>query len=105
MLTKTVALEKGDSDIRSEALLREAITTLEDFLVYLPAESGEILLSARSIKNPGQAADFIAASAFVKFEDKQRVLNVFEPLARLETVNLDFQKKYRKSSLKKLVVF
>lgn len=86
VLTKTVALEKGDSDIRSEALLREAITTLEDFLVYLPAESGEILLSARSIKNPGQAADFIAASAFVKFEDKQRVLNVFEPLARLETV-------------------
>lgn len=86
VLTKTVALEKGDSDIRSEALLREAITALEDFLGYLPSESGEILLSARSIKNPGQAADFIAASAFVKFEDKQRILNVFEPLARLETV-------------------
>lgn len=84
VLAKTVSLEKGDCDIRSEALLHEAVTALENFIGYLPTDSDDILLSARSIKNPGQAADFIAASTFVKFEDKQRILNMFEPLKRLE---------------------
>ncbi len=84
VLTKTVCLEKGTSDIRTEALLHETFTALENFVGYLPADSSDILLSARSIKNPGQAADFIAASTFVKYEDKQRILNIFEPLARLE---------------------
>lgn len=99
VMTKTVVLERGTSDVRSEALLREAITALENFMGFLPAESSEILLSARSIKNPGQAADFIAASAFVKFEDKQRVLNIFEPLPRLETVAVILEEETKLLSL------
>ncbi len=99
VMTKTVTLERGAADVRTEALLRETFSALEDFMAFLPAESGEILLSARSIKNPGQAADFIAASTFVKFEDKQRVLNVFEPLPRLETVAVILEEEAKLLSL------
>ncbi|MBQ2729476.1 MAG: endopeptidase La [Clostridia bacterium] len=86
VMTKTVSLEQGESDIRSEALLREATTALEAMLAFVPADGNDILVAAKSIKNPGQAADFIASSALVKYEDKQKVLEVFEPLSRLETL-------------------
>ncbi len=86
VMTKTVSLEKGESDLRSEALIREAIMGLEKLISFSPADGNDILMAAKSIKNPGQAADFIASSALVKYEDKQQILEVFEPLARLETL-------------------
>lgn len=86
VMTKTVTLARGESDIRTEALLREATQSLENMLSFAPADNSDLLLAARAITNPGQAADFIASSALVKFEDKQKVLEVYEPLARLETL-------------------
>jgi len=86
VMTKTVSLDRSESDIRSEALIREVISALENMMTFVPADGNDILVAARSLKNPGQAADFIASSSLVKFEDKQRILEVFEPLARLETL-------------------
>ena len=86
VMTKTVSLEQGEEDLRSEALIREAIMGLEKLISFSPADGNDILIAAKSIKNPGQAADFIASSSLVKYEDKQQVLEVFEPLARLETL-------------------
>lgn len=86
ILTKTVMLENAAADIRAEALIREAVTSLEAMLAFAPADGSDILLTAKSIKNPGQAADFIASSSLVKFEDKQQILSVFEPLERIETL-------------------
>jgi len=88
IITKTVSLDRSESDIRSEALLREAISSLEAMMAFIPADGNDILAAAKSLKNPGQAADFIASSALVKFEDKQQILEVFEPLARLETLTV-----------------
>jgi len=86
VMTKTVSLERGESDLKAEALLREAISSLEQLLTFAPTDGTEILITAKSIKNPAQAADFIASSSLVKFEDKQKVLEVFEPLERLEAL-------------------
>lgn len=88
IITKTVSLDRSESDIRSEALLREAISSLEAMMAFVPADGNDILTAAKSLKNPGQAADFIASSALVKFEDKQQILEIFEPLARLETLTV-----------------
>ena len=88
IMTKTVSLERGESDIRTEALLREANAALEKMLTFAPSDSTDLLLAAKVLKNPGQAADFIASSALVKFEDKQRILEIYEPLARLETLTV-----------------
>ena len=86
VMTKTVSLDRSESDIRSEALIREALNALEAMITFVPANGNDILMAAKTISNPGQAADFIASSALVKFEDKQKVLDVFEPLARLESL-------------------
>ena len=88
VMTKTVSVDRCDTDIRSEALIHEAIDALETMMTFVPADGNEILAAAKSIKNPGQLADFIASSALVKYEDKQKVLEAFEPFARLETLIL-----------------
>ncbi len=90
-MTKTVSLENCEDDVHAQALMREATTSLETMMAFAPADSNDILLSAHSIKNPGQLADFIASSALIKFEDKQQVLNVFEPLERLENLLIIMQ--------------
>ncbi|MBE6586918.1 MAG: endopeptidase La [Ruminococcaceae bacterium] len=86
VMTKTVSIENEQSDVRAQALMREAITSLEVMMGFASADSDDILMAAKSIKNPGQLADFIASSALVKFEDKQEVLSAFEPLERLESL-------------------
>lgn len=95
IMTKTVSLERGESDIRTEALLREANTALEKMLAFAPSDSTDLLLAAKVLKNPGQAADFIASNALVKFEDKQRILEIYEPLARLETLTVILESEAR----------
>lgn len=95
VITKTVTLANGENDLRAEALLREATLALEKMLAFSPSDNTDLLLAAKAIKNPGQAADFIASSSLIKFEDKQRVLEVFAPLERIEmlTVILESEAK------------
>ena len=87
VLCKTVTLE-DDGGLRGEAYRHEALTALEAMLHHAPSVSAELLGLARTIKNPGLLADFIAANVLVKYEAKQAVLDCFEPLRRLEAVTL-----------------
>ncbi len=82
-LCKTIQL-KGDSSLHSEALMREAISALEETVKYLPALSGDIVAAAKDIGNLGLLADFIASNVLVKHTDKQAVLECFEPYERME---------------------
>ncbi len=86
ILTKTVSIDDHGSDLRTEALVREVLLELDKMLAFVSADATDVLITAKSLKNPGQMADFIASSAFVKFEDKQRILEIFEPLERLEAL-------------------
>lgn len=87
VICKTIQLS-DTSSIKVEALMREAIVSLEKVTKFLPAVSHEIVLAAKSLKNPGMLADFIASNVLVRFEDKQQVLECFEPLARLELLSV-----------------
>ncbi len=86
IMTKAVSMASDELNIRTEALMREAIVALEKISKLMPNESTDIILTAKSIKNPGQAADFIASAALVKYQDKQRILDIYEPIERLETL-------------------
>ncbi len=88
IMTKTVAVSGSESNLRIEALIREAIIALENISNLMPNDAADIILTAKSIKNPGQAADFIASAALVKYQDKQRILDIYEPVERLETLVL-----------------
>lgn len=84
VLSKTLTAETGVLDIRSEALINESLSTLEEVLQFHPTISGDYLTTASSISNPGLLADFIASSVFVRYQDKEAVLEMFDPLKRLE---------------------
>ncbi len=92
VICKTVTLE-DDGGLRGEAYRHEAITALEAMLRHAPAVSNELLGLARTVKNPGLLADFIAANVLVKYEAKQAVLDCFEPLRRLEAVTLELERE------------
>ncbi len=84
ILSKTVSADLNERDIRTEALLGELRDKMAEMLRYRPAFSQSFELAARSITNPGLLSDFIAAQLFVRYEDKQAVLEEYDPLRRAE---------------------
>ncbi len=84
VLSKTLTSDNSVLDIRTEALLNEAMATLDEMVRYIPSVSDDYLITAGSITNPGLLADFIASSVFVRYQDKAAVLEMFDPAKRLE---------------------
>ena len=72
-----------EGGLRAKAMIEQAKKLLEEMTSYMPAPSDELIMRAKSITNPGLLADFIAANVLVKYEDKQTVLEKFEPMKRL----------------------
>lgn len=84
IISKTMTGESSVNDIKAEALIRELIDSMEEMLQFLPPVSDEFQLAVRSLTNPGLLADFLASSLFVRYEDKQQVLEVTDPTRRVE---------------------
>lgn len=76
----------GTTNIRTQAMMEEALTLLDKITSFLPAPSDELRLRAKGITNPGLLADFIAANVLVKYDDKQQILEGFDPVKRLRTL-------------------
>ncbi len=74
--------------LEGEAYLREANKILATVVRYIPAVAEDILTHVSTIKNPGLYADFVAANILVRYEDKQAILECFEPLTRIDTLIL-----------------
>ncbi|MBQ8207678.1 MAG: endopeptidase La, partial [Clostridia bacterium] len=72
--------------LRAQAMIEQAHKLLEEMTAFLPAPSEELRMRAKTITNPGLLADFIAANVLVKYEDKQTILEKFEPMKRLMTL-------------------
>ena len=77
---------KDNGGIRAEAFMRRALTAMERVVHHLPASGEEIMHSARALRDPGVLADMIAANVLLRPEDKQTVLECFDPMIRIETV-------------------
>ena len=83
VICKTISLSDEDS-VKSQAFCRAILSEAEHLTANLPSASDDMLSTARSIKNPGLLADFIASNVLVKFTDKQKVLECFDPVRRIE---------------------
>ncbi len=87
VICKTVSMpDRGG--VRGEACIHQLLDALQDNLKLLPTGTADLLNAARLIDNPGQLADFIAANILVRTQDKQTVLECFDPLARTEILLL-----------------
>ena len=73
-----------DPGVREEAMLREAKRCLANMTAFLPNLAEDVTKAANAIRDPGAFCDFVAANILVRFEDKQSVLETFDPVERLE---------------------
>ncbi len=85
LVCKAVTLP-DEGGIRGEACRTELLRELEKNLRFLPAGTADILNAARLYTDPGALADFIAANILVRPQDKQTVLECFDPFARAEVL-------------------
>ena len=83
VICKTLTMSDEDS-IRTEAYCRAMLSETEALVSLLPSVSDDVLMAARSIKNPALLADFIASNILVKYPDKQLILECFDPIKRIE---------------------
>ncbi|MBM7615205.1 endopeptidase La [Alkaliphilus hydrothermalis] len=74
----------GDKDV--EALMRSVLDGFEQYIDLSNKVSGEILMTVSEIEMPGRLADTIGANLTLKQNQKQEILEAFEPKERLETL-------------------
>lgn len=77
-------LEVVDNPVEAQALMRSVKTTFEQYVKLNKRIPPEILMRVSTIEGAGELADIIVAQLNLKLEDKQKILEVFDPGKRLE---------------------
>ena len=81
-----VAEQDVEDSIEIQALVRTAHDYFEEDGKVSGRVSGETMQSVLDVEEVAQLSDVIAANVLQKLEDRQHVLEQFEPIARLEEV-------------------
>ncbi len=76
--------EEVENPVEAQALLRSVKGTFEAYVKLNKRIPPEILMRVSSIDTEGELGDIIAAQLNLKLEDKQKVLEIFDPSKRLE---------------------
>jgi len=93
-LCKKITAE-NEGGIKGEALIRETVLTFEKFSKYIPNLSEDVSLSIKTIKSMGFLADYIAVNILTSIDDKQAILDEYDPFKRLEKLNIILEKESR----------
>lgn len=84
VVCKTVSVIDGHDSPALTSLRNEAMDFFDHFTKVIPGFSKEMTDAVRRTENPGQLADFIAGSVFIRMDHKQAILNEFDPIRRLK---------------------
>ena len=85
VLSKTVSLMDVE-ELRARAYLHTELETLSDLSHFLPSGAEDVLRTAQTMQDPALLADFIAANVLLRTEDKQQILECFEPYPRVDAL-------------------
>lgn len=84
-----------------EALQRNVLSQFQQIVSSSPTLSDELQTIAMNIDEPGRLVDFIASSLpFLTTQDKQELLEICDPLARLERINKHLAKEFEVQQLR-----
>ena len=83
VICKSIHTEE-EADIVTEEKINRVIETVEKIKNIHPLLTDEILRAARGIKAPGLFCDFIASASLLNYKNKQRILEIFHPILRLD---------------------
>jgi len=76
---------KNEKNLKIEALIRLAINKFEQYLKLNNDKlQSEIMISLGNIKKPDKLADIISSNLILNLKEKQNLLEIFDPLERLE---------------------
>ncbi|MCS7254361.1 MAG: endopeptidase La [Armatimonadota bacterium] len=78
--------EVDPSDLETQARMRTARQQFEKLVQQSRTIPPEVLLTVANISSPGRLADTIASYLEIKFEEKQRLLEIIDHKERLEMV-------------------
>ncbi|MDR3071802.1 MAG: endopeptidase La [Endomicrobium sp.] len=78
--------EKVEKTPEAEAVMRRTIALFEQYVKLNPRMPMEISISVSNIVDPARLADIIASHLAIKNNDKQAVLELVNPLERLEKI-------------------
>jgi ATP-dependent Lon protease len=78
--------EPRENPVEVEALIRSVNATFEQYAKINKKIPGEVVTTATAIVEPSQLADTIVSHMNIKLEDKQKLLEIISPVARLENL-------------------
>ena len=70
-----------------EALMRNVRELCEKILVLRGEMTGDVITILKSVASPGKLADLVASNLRLKIEDSQNLLEIIDPLKRLDKVH------------------
>lgn len=76
--------EELNDKVESEALIRSLRQSFENYVKLNKRISPELLMSIQSIDQPSRLADTMVAHLNLKLEEKQQLLELNEPISRME---------------------
>jgi ATP-dependent Lon protease len=79
--------EQEADSLESQAMMRTVLEQFRDYVNASKALPNEILVAANNIKEAGKLADLVAANIQITDEQRQSVLEIVEPMARLRKVS------------------
>ena len=79
-------IEPYEYSVEAEALIRTAVAAFENYAKLNKKIPQEVLQAVGSIEEPGRLADNLAAHLNIKIDEKQQLLEVINPLKRLDKV-------------------
>ncbi len=79
--------EVPEKDLKLEALMRNVREYSEKILALRGEMSGDVSAILDSIDEPGRLADLVASNLRLKIEEAQEILELIDPVSRLEKVN------------------
>nr|WP_122011861.1 endopeptidase La [Maliibacterium massiliense] len=86
-----------------EAYMRNVAQAFASFAKINGKISSETIATISSVNDPGQFADLIAANVLTKQEDKQAILEKFDPAARLELLLSMIQREIEVAEIEKQI--
>lgn len=75
---------KSENHDYAQALVRHAKDLFEEYAEYAPQLPPDIILNILETHDAGKMADYIAGNIMLEYTDRQKILNEFDPVARLE---------------------
>ena len=93
-ICKTVVVEE-DADGVTQEKIETALTMLADIQGIHPILNKELLKAASALKAPGAFSDFVASVALLNYKSKQRILEVFHPLTRLDRLLFVLEEEFQ----------